>query len=241
MLEAAMASPWVYLALFAAALLDAFLPVVPSEELVIIAAVFAAQGGEPNLVAVITVLAIGAIVGDHISYWVGSRTGRRFVRRLRPGSRLLAAFDSAERALSVRGGLLLVVARYIPGGRTVTTLTMGAIRYPPRRFALFDAFAAATWALYATLIGYLGGTAFANDPLKGLLFGLGLAAGVTVLVEIIRRVRRANSPAKTSGDVDNLVALRERAVFYARCSSSRPCVRPRDGTGHLRRREPLAR
>ncbi|WP_307834478.1 DedA family protein [Paractinoplanes lichenicola] len=134
--------------------------------------VFAA-GGEPNLALVMTVAAIGAFCGDHIAYRIG-----RTVRRDR--------FRWVERPLEKRGGLLLVVARYIPGGRTAVTMTMGAVRYPPRKFALFDALAAMSWAVYSATVGYVGGEAFEHDKLKGLLLGLGLAAGTTVIVEAVR-------------------------------------------------------
>ena len=50
LVEGAMGSPWVYLALCAFAAIDAFFPVVPSESLVITAGVFAATG-EPNVFA----------------------------------------------------------------------------------------------------------------------------------------------------------------------------------------------
>jgi hypothetical protein len=40
------------------------------------------------------------------------------------------------------------------------------------------------------LVGYLGGSAFEDDPLKGLGLGLGLALTVSLLVEAIRHVRR---------------------------------------------------
>jgi membrane protein DedA with SNARE-associated domain len=200
-LQAAIASPWVYPVLFAVSLIDAFLPVVPSEALVIAAAVFAAQRGEPNLPAVIAVMALAAALGDYIAYWIGGRSAAGILGRLTTGTRLRAAIDSAQNAVSGRGGLLLVFARYIPGGRPTSTLAMGAIGYPLRRFVLFDTLAAATWALYAAMIGYLGGTAFHHDTVKGLIFGLGLAAGVTVLVQAIRRVRRARLRATTASDI----------------------------------------
>jgi membrane-associated protein len=187
-LESAITSPWVYLALFAIAVLDGFFPVVPSETMVITAGVFAA-GGEPHLAGVIAVAALGAFVGDHISYWIGRRAGAGMVRRSRPGSRRRAAFAWAANALAVRGGLLLVVARYVPGGRTAATMTTGAVGYPLRRFTAFDALAAGSWALYSALVGYVGGAAFEHDTVKGLAFGLGLAAGITVLVEVVRFVR----------------------------------------------------
>jgi hypothetical protein len=75
---------------------------------------------------------------------------------------------------------------------------MGAIGFPRRRFAAFDAIAATTWALYAAMIGYLGGASFAHNTLKGLAFGLGLATAVTLSLEIVRRVRRSRMTAVTS-------------------------------------------
>ena len=53
LVEHAVGSPWVYLALFAFAAIDAFFPIVPSESLVISAGVFAASGSEPELVPII--------------------------------------------------------------------------------------------------------------------------------------------------------------------------------------------
>jgi membrane protein DedA with SNARE-associated domain len=199
LLEAAVTSPWVYLALFAIAALDGFFPVVPSETMVITAGVFAASG-EPNPAFVIAAAALGAFCGDHISYLIGRSAGHGLARRLRPGSRRRAAFDWAARALAVRGGLLLMTARFVPGGRTAATMTAGAMGYPRGRFALVDGAAAMSWALYSVCVGYLGGEAFEDDKLDGLLLGLGVAGGMAVVIELARylnhRRRRGTAPAR---------------------------------------------
>ncbi|HEX4816332.1 MAG TPA: DedA family protein [Nonomuraea sp.] len=195
LVQQVMSSPWLYVALFALAVLDGFFPIVPAETSVITAAVFAASG-ETNLALVIVVAAVGAFTGDHISYLIGSRSGGRLRNR--------KAFVWARDALAERGGLVLVVARYIPGGRTATTLTMGAVRHPLRSFTFFDTIAAISWALYSALIGFYGGMAFENDPIKGLLLGLGIAVTITVIVEVVRwaRKRRAiqASPERLPAD-----------------------------------------
>jgi membrane-associated protein len=185
-----MASGWIYLLILAIAALDGFFPAVPSETLVITAGVFAALG-DPNLYGVIAAAAAGAFIGDHVSWAIGRTAGGRLTRRLKPGTKRHATFGWAQRALDERGGLVLVVARYIPGGRTAVTLTMGAIGYPLRRFSGFAAVAAVSWATYCGLVGYLGGRAFEDNPLKGVLLGIGLAMAVTVLVELIRHRRRS--------------------------------------------------
>ncbi|MGW0198539.1 DedA family protein [Nonomuraea sp. NPDC003201] len=181
LVQQVMSSPWLYAALFGLALLDGFFPIVPAETSVITAAVFAASG-ETNLALVIVAAALGAFAGDHISYLIGNKSAGRL--------RDKKAFVWARDTLAERGGLVLVVARYIPGGRTATTLTMGAVRHPLRSFTFFDAIAASSWAVYSGLIGFFGGMAFENDPIKGLLLGLGIAVSITALVELVRWLRK---------------------------------------------------
>ena len=200
LLHQTMSSPWVYLALFTIAVVDGFFPVVPSETAVITAGVFAATG-QPDLPLVAGVAALGALAGDHVSYAIGRHGGGRLLARLPVagpagtsgrsgrGSRRRAAVERAQRGIAARGGLILTVARSVPGGRTAVTLTMGAIRYPRRRFLTFDALAAVSWGVYSSLVGYLGGLAFERDPVRGLLLGLGLALTLTVVVEAVRWAR----------------------------------------------------
>lgn len=195
--EGVVSTPWVYLALFGIAALDGFFPVVPSETLVITLGVFAAADGQPDVVLVAVVAAVGALTGDHVSYAIGRRAGPRIFERLRAGSRAQRAYERVGRMLAERGGLVLVVARYIPGGRTAATLTTGATGFPRRTFTRYAVLAAVTWAVYGTTLGYLGGAAFEDEPLRGVALGLGLAFGITLLHEGVRalRLRRAGHPA----------------------------------------------
>jgi len=191
--EGAMGSPWIYAALLALAMVDAFFPAVPSESLVVSAGVFAASG-QPDLVGIIAAAAAGAFAGDHISYLLGRTAGGRLLRRAAPGSRKAAALERGGRLLDDRGGTILIVCRYIPGARTAITLTAGAVAYPLRRFSMFDGIAALSWGAYSALVGYLGGAAFEDEPLKGLALGLGIALTVTLMVEVVRHVRRRAQP-----------------------------------------------
>jgi membrane protein DedA with SNARE-associated domain len=180
----AMDSPWIYPVLFGGCLADVLLPVLPSDGIVITAGVFSASG-KPNLILVIVVCALGAIVGDHLSYWLGTLAGGRFAKR--KGKKV----EHARKSINERGGLILFVARYIPGGRTVVTLTMGAMGYPRAKFTAFDSLAGFIWATQWALVGYFGGEVFEKSPWKGLVLGFGIAVGVTLVVELVRR-----SPAR---------------------------------------------
>ena len=90
---------------------------------------------------------------------------------------------------------MIVVGRFIPGGRTAITLSAGTLGFPWRRFALFDAVASIIWATYAALLGYVGGRAFEHAPWKGLALALAVAFAVTGGIELVRWALRRRRPA----------------------------------------------
>ena len=185
-------SPWTYAFLFAVSAIDAFFPVVPSETSVIAAGVLAASG-DLVLPLVILLAACGAILGDNISYFIGRTVGHRIAERFFSGERR-KRLDQAERQLAQRGGYLILVARFIPGGRTAVTLAAGTLEFPWRRFIAWDVAAGIIWASYAALLGYFGGRTFEESPLKGLALAFGIAVAVTAIVEVVRWVRRRRTP-----------------------------------------------
>jgi membrane-associated protein len=183
------ASGWAYAILFVLAFLDALIPIVPSETSVITAGVVA-SAGDLSLPLVIVFAAAGAFGGDNTAYWIGHRFGTRVEKRFFNGEKARQRVAWAHRQIEERGGELIVIARFIPAGRTVVTLSSGTLGYPWRRFVLFDAIAASTWALYAALLGYLGGHAFEEQPWKGLLLAFAIALAVTGGVEAVRWYRK---------------------------------------------------
>jgi membrane protein DedA with SNARE-associated domain len=192
--RALMLSPWLYAVIVVLAALDAFVPLVPSEAAVLLAGTYAALAG-PNIALVIAAGAVGAILGDHIAYATGRSVGERLVRRSPEGSRTRRLHAWAVDATARRGGPVLVAARFLPGGRTATTLAMGASRFPLRRFVVFDAVACVAWATYCSSVGYLGGRVLGDHPVlataAGMALALAVSAVVSAVVEASRRRRRA--------------------------------------------------
>jgi membrane protein DedA with SNARE-associated domain len=190
-------SPWFLLGVFAIALLDSVIPLVPSETMVIIGGV-AAGSGDQFLGAVILAGALGAFAGDNLAYQLGRSCEdwlQRTVFRTESGKQKL---EWATRQLDIRGGLLLVTARFIPGGRTAVTIASGVTHQPRKRFMLWDALAVGIWASYAALLGYIGGKTFADNHTLAFGVAFGLAITGTVIIETVRwlRNRRADSSSQ---------------------------------------------
>jgi membrane protein DedA with SNARE-associated domain len=129
------------------------------------------------------------------------------VKRVFKGDRSRRAFLWAEDQLETRGFYLIIIARFIPGGRTAVTFSSGythAMTY--RRFVFADAIAAVIWGTYAALLGYIGGKQFEEQPWKGLLLAFVVAISLAGLVELVRHLRekrRAGAAETAPADADS--------------------------------------
>jgi membrane-associated protein len=186
--DAVSGSPWTYGVIFGVAMLDAFFPVVPSETTVIAAGVLAANG-DLRIELVVTAAALGAFVGDNVTYWIGRTLGERIAERLFAGKRR-RHLDRAHDMIERRGGYLIVIGRFIPGGRTAVSFTAGSLEWEWLRFVRWDILAGVIWGCYAGFLGYFGGKTFQDSPLKGFLVAFAVALLITFGVEVVRWFRK---------------------------------------------------
>jgi membrane-associated protein len=147
---------WSYLLIFGLAYLDVLFPLVPSETAVITAGVLSSTGNT-HLSLAILAAATGAIAGDNTAYFLGMRFEQPLRRRFFSSEKSQERIAWAERQIQERGGLLILLARFIPAGRTVVTFSSGWLEMPWRRFIVYDVLAGFVWASYAALLGYFGG------------------------------------------------------------------------------------
>lgn len=202
----AVASPWLYLVMFAVAVIDGFFPPVPSETVLVAAAAVAASSGEVNLVLLCAVAAVGAMIGDNIAYAIGRTVGiNRFSWLRRP--RVVRAFDWAQQALDRHGAALILGARYIPVGRVAVNMSAGALGYPWRRFLPVSAAAAITWSAYSVGIGLLAGRWLNGQPLLSAVLGVVLALVIGIVIDRVvsaLRRRRESGRAQDASEPETL-------------------------------------
>ncbi|WP_433827295.1 DedA family protein [Actinoplanes sp. CA-015351] len=176
---------WAYLALFGFLAVDALVPVVPIQAIMITSGALTVYGNL-DLAAVIAVGAIGMFAGDAVAFVLGRSTGARLSalrERFAPRGedagepgRTRRAAERFTRGLRRPGPLVMLLCRFVPGGRMASGYHAGRSGYPVKLFVAYDGLASLCWACYGGLVGHLGGTAITQSAWR--LFAVAAAAAV---------------------------------------------------------------
>ncbi|MEV5610446.1 VTT domain-containing protein [Streptomyces sp. NPDC052225] len=191
-------SPWIYALVALSVLFDVFLPVLPSGVLVITAATAAAAGtgaatgqvphGVPDLLALTACAATASVVGDLVAYRLAWRGGARLDRAIARSRRLTTAQERLGGALArSSGGLLVIIARFAPAGRSVVSFAAGTAHTRPREFVPWSALAGVAWAAYSVALGYFGAQWLGASWLSTVVSLLALVGAGLVAAYVMRR------------------------------------------------------
>lgn len=132
--------------------------VLPGETAAILAGVAAHQGRVPLWAVLATVIG-AAVVGDSVGYEVGRILGPRVLRMRLLDSRR-ERLESAQDLLRRRGGLAVLLGRWVAFFRAVMPALAGIARMPYRRFLLFNALGGLVWGAAVVLVGYGAGASY---------------------------------------------------------------------------------
>lgn len=184
-----------YLVMAAVVAVDAFVPAVPGEVLVVTSGALAAAGHLDVGWAVAAATA-GALTGDLAMFAFSRRRLPSVLDRSRLGRRIQRSVDRAHARMGSTSAAAIIGARFIPVGRTTVTAAAGIAGIRPRRFAVIALTGCVAWAGWTVALGYVTGNV-TDAPLL-LQVGVGLAVGVLVgvwaaAVHTISRTRRRMS------------------------------------------------
>lgn len=206
-------TPWVYVVVSCSIVLDVFVPILPSGILVIAAATTSAgagsavdavdrvdvaasvHGGAP-LAPVFSLLlcaATASVLGDMVAYRLAWRGGDRFDRAIGRSRRLTAAQRRLGTALTRGGGIVVVLARFAPAGRSVVSLGAGVAHRTVREFLPWSALAGLAWAAYSVSLGYFGGQWLGTSWVSTAISAVALFGAGSVAAFLMRRPERATT------------------------------------------------
>ncbi|WP_214369261.1 DedA family protein [Pseudonocardia sp. H11422] len=193
--DAVLHSVWLLPVLALLIAVDAPFPVLPSETLLMSASAAAFGVGDMPAVAGLFLAAlVGSLLGDLIAFGLG-RSSHRVLRGVADTECGLTAW--VRRNLLRRPEAALIGARFMPGGRLISTAAAGRVRLPLSRFLPGSLASSALWSIYMLVVGLLLGPIVGGNPLLSLAAGLvmaGLTAGGFTLGRRLRARRRTAAP-----------------------------------------------
>jgi membrane-associated protein len=192
--DAVLTSSWLLPLLIVMIAVDAPFPVLPSETILVSAATTAFGGGDAGMLLGLFVAALtGSVLGDAVVFWLG-RCSHRLVSRTVETEYALLSW--VRRHVLRRPGIALVGARFVPGGRLVSTAAAGRFGLPVRRFLPWTLASSAAWSVYMLLIGLALGPVTGGNPLLSLVAGVAMALVTGAGFAVVARVRRIREPVR---------------------------------------------
>ncbi len=165
--------------------LDAVIPVFPSESLLTTGSNLAAQSdSEIVLWKLIAAGSAGAVIGDSLLYWLSRTVLRRTmserVDKLQENEKVARSME----VMSATAPTLIVFGRFVPGLRFLIGATMGITKYSYPRFLLWDAIGGVFWAAYTCVFSYLVASVIQDKPI------ISIAASVVVTTALLALLYR---------------------------------------------------
>jgi membrane-associated protein len=131
---------------------------LPGDSILFLAGAFCAtdaHSSDPHLNLAVVVIGsfVAAVAGGQLGYLVGERYGTRLFK---PDARVFktAYLERAQEFFAKRGPRSVVLARFIPFGRTIVPMLAGAGRMARGTFALANVIGATLWAVGISMLGF---------------------------------------------------------------------------------------
>jgi membrane-associated protein len=130
---------------------------LPGDTLLFAAGFFAAQG-RLHLAMTLVILTVAAIAGNMVGYEIGKRSGHKLFKK---EDSIFLHKDNLAKAqdfFNRHGGKTIILARFIPLVRTLSSPLAGMGHMPYGRFMLYNIVGALLWVPTVTLVGYWAGS-----------------------------------------------------------------------------------
>ncbi len=179
-----------YAASFVAVLGEGMGIPLPGGTLLIASALDAAKGGM-NIGVLLVMVTLAAWLGNSIGYLIGRWGGRSLLEKLRVNQQYL---KRVEGLFDRRGGVIILIARFVDGLRQLNGIVAGILEMPWRTFTLYNV----AGALLYVLAWGLGAFVLEKDihiivgivhQYRALSVTLSIAAFAALLVYLFQRKR----------------------------------------------------
>ncbi len=145
-------------------------PFLPGDSLLFISGALAGSG-VLNLPVLILVIAIAAIIGDSVNFWIGRFSGAKIMKGRFSAFIKVEWIDYTREFYDKWGGVTIVLARFVPYIRTFAPFLAGIGDMNYRVFLLYNILGGVLWTGGIVLCGYIiGNIPFVQENVSILMW-----------------------------------------------------------------------
>jgi membrane-associated protein len=183
---------WTYLILFCVIFMETgfvVTPFLPGDSLLFAAGTFAGMG-YLNIGVLFALMAVAAIAGDTVNYWIGHKIGpRAFSGNIRYLKK--EYMDRTHAFYEKHGGKTIIIARFIPIIRTFAPFVAGVGAMTYGRFISFNIIGGLAWVALFTLGGYFfGNLPFVQDNFSFVIIAIIIISVLPAIIEFLKSRRK---------------------------------------------------
>lgn len=192
-------APALYPLIMVAVTLDAALPPIPSEIMVVTSGALSATD-QVILPLALLMAAAGSVAGDLLVYELFRRRLANVLDRFRWGRSVHRGIRKAvDRGGRSSTAAAMMAGRFIPAGRTATMAAAGIAGIPAVRVVRASIIGSILWACWMVGLGYVTGRSTNLPFWANSLIGVCLGVGFGVLMGIVIGIRRRSASRRESG------------------------------------------
>ena len=186
---------WTYLILFLVIFSETgfvVTPFLPGDSLIFAASALAAAAGSLNIFWLFILLALAAVLGDTVNYWIGHFLGPKIFYKENVKLLNKKYLEEAHKFYEKHGGKTIIFARFIPVIRTFAPFVAGIGEMNYGKFLSYNIFGGVGWVALFTFGGYYFGTI----PAVQKNFTLVIAAIILISISpaVVEYFRHKKSP-----------------------------------------------
>ena len=110
-----------------------------------------------NIWVVASVIALAAILGGEVGYWIGAKSGPAIFEKRESGLFSIENVQRTNAFFERFGALAVILARFVPVVRTFTPIAAGVGKMNRRKYSLYNIVGGLLWGFGLVIVGYLIG------------------------------------------------------------------------------------
>lgn len=191
---------WAYVIILVISYGENVLPPIPGDMIIVFGG-YLVGIGRLDVIPVIVLSTIGGSAGFMTMYAVGHRIGRHVLQRRGTRWIPIKRLDRAREMLARWGHGLILANRFLPGLRSVISLSVGMAHMPAGRTTMFASFSALAWSGLLIGLGFYLGDHW--EQVSEYLKNYGWAVTTVIVCFVAIQLFLSYRGTKSKGKVDD--------------------------------------